>query len=205
MPAVLDFTAGRLSSETEALRGHRPGMTSSSEQPASGIPGGGQAPIGRPGGDLSYVPVGWLIFVMAWSVYGLASAWWLVGNSGLTKAVQGFSQLDLTGTAAGQGTVAASIANAIFTGTDNRISNAINQLRAISAALGTNVTILQTRSTFSSSYSNSLTSGANALTLADLNTEAANSQALQLRQQFGVQALVSANTQNQSVLTLLRG
>jgi flagellin len=129
----------------------------------------------------------------------------LVGNSGLTKAVQGFSQLDLTGTQAGQGTVAASVANAIFTGTDNRISNAINQLRAISAALGTNVTILQTRSTFSASYSNSLTSGANSLTLADLNTEAANSQALQLRQQFGVQALVSANTQNQSVLTLLRG
>ena len=129
----------------------------------------------------------------------------LVGDSTQAHEVAGFSQLDLTGTQAGQGTVKASIANAIFTGTDNRISNAINQLRAISAALGTNVTILQTRSTFSSNYANSLTSGANALTLADLNTEAANSQALQLRQQFGVQALVSANTQNQSVLTLLRG
>jgi flagellin len=129
----------------------------------------------------------------------------LVGDTSQKNVVQGFSQLDLTGTAAGQGTVAASTANAIFTGTDNRISNAISQLRAISAALGTNVSILQTRSTFGSNYANSLTSGASALTLADLNTEAANSQALQLRQQFGVQALVSANTQNQSVLTLLRG
>ena len=129
----------------------------------------------------------------------------IIGNSDLSKGVQGFSQLDLTGTQAGQGSVPASVANAIFTGTDNRISNAISQLRGISAALGTNVTILQTRSSFSSNYSNSLTSGANSLTLADLNTEAANSQALQLRQQFGIQALVSANTQNQSVLTLLRG
>ncbi len=129
----------------------------------------------------------------------------IIGDSTLANTVKGFSQLDLTGTQAGTGTVKASIANAIFTGTDNRISNAISQLRGISAALGTNVTILQTRSNFSSNYANSLTSGANSLTLADLNTEAADSQALQLRQQFGVQALVSANTQNQSVLTLLRG
>ena len=84
---MLDFAAGRLSSEAEALRGHRPDMTSSSEQPASGIPSGGQTPAGRPGGDLFYVPVGWLIFVMAWSVYGLASAWWLVGNSGVPDKI----------------------------------------------------------------------------------------------------------------------
>ncbi|HVJ52614.1 MAG TPA: flagellin [Aliidongia sp.] len=129
----------------------------------------------------------------------------LVGDSGQTHEVAGFSSLDLSGTAAGQGTVAGSIANAIFSGTDNRISNAISQLRAITSALGTNVSILQSRSNFSSSYSNSLSTGAGALTLADLNSEAANSQALQLRQQFGVQALVSANQQNQSVLTLLRG
>ena len=57
-------------------------MASGSEQP-----GGGQTPAGRPGNDLSYVPVGWLIFVMAWSVYGLASAWWLVGNSGLPDKI----------------------------------------------------------------------------------------------------------------------
>ena len=80
--AALDFAAGRLSSEAEALRGHSPDMTSSSEQPDKG-----QAPAGRPGGDLFYVPVGWLIFVMAWSVYGLASAWWLVGNSGLPDKI----------------------------------------------------------------------------------------------------------------------
>ena len=66
------------------MRGHRPDMTSSSEQPS------GQAPPGRPGGDLFYVPVGWLIFVMAWSVYGLTSAWWLVGSSDLPDKIFNF-------------------------------------------------------------------------------------------------------------------
>jgi flagellin len=129
----------------------------------------------------------------------------LVGNNNLSVEVLGFSQLDTGGTAAGQGTVAASVANAIFSATDNRISNAINQLRGVSAALGTSVSILQARSNFSANYSNTLQTGSDDLTLADLNTEAANSQALQLRQQFGVQSLVSANTQQQSILTLLKG
>jgi hypothetical protein len=49
-----------------------------------------------------------------------------------------------------------------------------------------------------------LTSGADALTLADLNTEAANSQALTLRQQLGIQSLSVSGQQNSSILTLLR-
>jgi flagellin-like hook-associated protein FlgL len=129
----------------------------------------------------------------------------VVGSADLSIEVQGFSQLDTTGSAAGAGGFAASVANAVFSATDNRISNAITQLRGITAALGTNVSILQARSDFSASYSNTLTTGADDLTLADLNTEAANSQALQLRQQFGIQSLVSANTQQQSILTLLKG
>ena len=128
----------------------------------------------------------------------------LVGDNALTNEAAGFSQLDLTGTQAGAGTVKASIAQAIFTGSINRISNAISQLNAISAALGTNVAILQARSNFSLNYSNTLTSGSNALTLADLNTEAANSQALTLRQQLGIQSLSVSGQQNSSILTLLR-
>jgi hypothetical protein len=52
-------------------------MTSS-----SGTSGSGQTPAKRPDSGLSFVPVGWLIFVMAWSVYGVVSAWWLVGDYG---------------------------------------------------------------------------------------------------------------------------
>ena len=128
----------------------------------------------------------------------------LVGDNTLSNQAAGFSQLDLTGTQAGTGTVKASIAQAIFTGAINRISNAISQLNAVSAALGTNVAILQARSNFSLNYSNTLTSGSNALTLADLNTEAANSQALTLRQQLGIQSLSVSGQQNSSILTLLR-
>src|SRR5580658_810040 len=128
----------------------------------------------------------------------------LVGDATLANQVQGFSALDLTGTAAGTGTVKASTAEAIFSATDNRINNAISQLQGISAQLGTNVAILQTRSNFSQNYSSTLTSGADALTLADLNTEAANSQALQLRQQLGIQSLSVSGQQNSSILDLLK-
>ncbi|MBZ9677450.1 hypothetical protein LB513_17050 [Mesorhizobium sp. ES1-1] len=44
-------------------------------------------PAGHPDSGLSYVPLGWLLFIMAWSVYGLSWAWWLVGNTGLPDAV----------------------------------------------------------------------------------------------------------------------
>ena len=128
----------------------------------------------------------------------------IVGDLGLTNEATGFSALDLTGTQGGTGTVKASIAQAIFSGSIQRISNAISQLNALSAALGTNVAILQDRSTFSGNYANTLTSGADALTLADLNTEAANSQALTLRQQLGIQSLSVSGQQNSSILTLLR-
>jgi len=128
----------------------------------------------------------------------------VVGDNTLANKAAGFSQLDLTGTQAGAGTVKASVAQAIFNGAIQRISNAISQLNAVSAALGTNVAILQSRSNFSNNYANTLTGGASALTLADLNTEAANSQALTLRQQLGIQSLSVSGQQNSSILTLLR-
>jgi len=129
----------------------------------------------------------------------------IVGDTSLTNQATGFSALDLTGTQAGTGTVKASIAQAIFSGAIQRISNAIGQLNAISASLGTNVAILQTRSDFSTNYANTLSSASQSLTLADLNTEAANSQALSLRQQLGIQSLSTSGQQNSSILTLLRG
>jgi flagellin-like hook-associated protein FlgL len=121
--------------------------------------------------------------------------------------INGFSQLNTQeGTqAGGGGTVKASVAEAVFAASINRVSNAISQLNAISQELGTNVGILQSRADFSSNYSNALTTGSNDLTLADLNTEAANSQALTLRQQLGIQSLTTSGTQNSSILTLLRG
>ncbi|GGF09981.1 flagellin [Aliidongia dinghuensis] len=116
--------------------------------------------------------------------------------------VKGFSALSLTSTTA-QG-ITASQAAAIFTATDNRIDAAISQNSALTSALGTNVNILQARSTFSASYAGTLSGGGDKLTLADLNVEAANSQALTLRQQIGIQSLSVTGNQNSSILTLLR-
>jgi flagellin len=93
---------------------------------------------------------------------------------------------------------------AIFSNAINIIASAISQNNAISASIGTNVAILKARSTFSSSYASTLSTGGDKLTLADLNLESANAQALQLRQSIGIQVLSLSNTQTQSILNLLR-
>jgi len=131
----------------------------------------------------------------------------LINDYGSTTAantsvsVGGFSQLVTSGVSGG---LAATQVAAIFNGSINAIDNAISQVEAITASLATNVDILNARSDFSANYSNTLTNGSNALTLADLNTEAANSTALALRQQLGIQSLSTSSTQNSSILTLLR-
>jgi len=127
------------------------------------------------------------------------------GNGGAAEKIKGFSQLSLTSTTGtGSSEITASEAAAIFSATDNRIDQAISQNAALTQALGTNVNILQARSTFSANYASALSTGGDKLTLADLNTEAANSQALALRQQIGIQSLSVQGTQNSSILTLLR-
>ena len=120
-------------------------------------------------------------------------------------AIKGFSQLDLTSAAnVGGGTITVSEAEAIFSASDNRIDAAIAQNEAISAQLGINVSILQARSSFTANYTTTLSQGGDKLTLADLNTEAADSQALELRQQIGIQSLSVSGQQNASILNLLK-
>jgi flagellin-like hook-associated protein FlgL len=126
------------------------------------------------------------------------------GTGGAGK-IAGFSQLDLGSSAAiGGTTISVSQAEAIFSASDNRLDAAIAQNEAISAQLGINVSILQARSTFTADYTNTLSQGGDKLTLADLNTEAANSQALSLRQQIGIQSLSVSGQQNAQILNLLK-
>ena len=119
-----------------------------------------------------------------------------------TTGITGFSQLNLAASIGS--TYPGSQVEQIFSATETRISFAISQIEAVTQSLGTNVGILQARSDFTAQYVNDLTSGGDALTLADLNTEAANSQALDLRQQLGIQSLGVTNTLNQAVLQLIR-
>ncbi len=84
------------------------------------------------------------------------------------------------------------------------LNNASTTLRSEASALGSNLTIVQTRQDFSKDLIGVLQTGSSNLTLADTNEEAANSQALSTRQSIAVSALALANTSQQSVLQLLR-
>lgn len=95
---------------------------------------------------------------------------------------------------------------------DNNATNAIlttlntvsTTLRSQASAFGSNLSVVQTRQDFNKSLINVLQTGAANLTQADINQEAANSQALQTRQSLSVSALSLANQAQQSVLQLLR-
>jgi flagellin len=84
------------------------------------------------------------------------------------------------------------------------LNNASLTLRTQASAFGANLSIVQIRQEFSKKIINVLQSGSAALTLADSNEEAANSQALSTRQSIAVSALALANQSQQSVLQLLR-
>jgi flagellin-like hook-associated protein FlgL len=83
------------------------------------------------------------------------------------------------------------------------IEDSIANLQTESKTLSTNLGILTTRQTFTKNLVDTLTTGADNLTNADLNTEAANLLALNTRQQLGVNALSLASQASQSVLRLL--
>ncbi|KQT58672.1 flagellar protein [Methylobacterium sp. Leaf456] len=84
------------------------------------------------------------------------------------------------------------------------LGSATDTLRAASSTFGSNLSVVQNRQTFSKNLINVLDTGAANLTNADLNQEAANSQALSTRQSLGISALSLANQAQQSVLQLLR-
>jgi flagellin len=92
--------------------------------------------------------------------------------------------------------------------TTNSVLTALNTasitLRSQASAFGANLSIVQIRQDFNKNIINVLQTGSAALTLADTNEEAANSQALSTRQSIATSALSLANQSQQSVLQLLR-
>jgi len=85
-----------------------------------------------------------------------------------------------------------------------RLDQTIENVRAKSATIATNVSILQVRLDFTDNYVNILTEGADKLRLADLNEEGANLLALQTRQALGVQSLAFAGQAEQAILGLFQ-
>jgi len=84
------------------------------------------------------------------------------------------------------------------------LTSAGNTLTSAASSLGSNLSVVQNRQDFSKQLINVLQTGSANLTNADLNQEAANSQALSTRQSMGISALSLANSAQQGVLQLLR-
>ncbi|KAB1076077.1 flagellin N-terminal helical domain-containing protein [Methylobacterium planeticum] len=85
-----------------------------------------------------------------------------------------------------------------------KLTGASSTLRTNASTFGSNLSVVQNRQDFTKNLQNVLDTGASKLTDADLNEEAANSQALTTRQSLGVSALSLANQAQQSILQLLR-
>ena len=86
----------------------------------------------------------------------------------------------------------------------SQIDSSITNVNAALGRLGTGQKSLETHRTFISKLSDTLTTGIGNLVDADLAKESANLQALQVKQQLGVQALSIANQSPQSILQLFR-
>ena len=82
------------------------------------------------------------------------------------------------------------------------ISSALNQIRSMSAELGSYYNIVLNRQDFTENLINVLEEGADKLTLADMNEESANMLALQTRQQLATNSLSLASQAAQSILRL---
>jgi flagellin len=85
-----------------------------------------------------------------------------------------------------------------------KLNNASSTLRSEGSSLGSNLSVVQIRQDFSKNLINVLQTGSSNLTLADINEEAANSQALSTRQSIAVSAQAQAFQAQQAVLQLLR-
>ncbi len=84
----------------------------------------------------------------------------------------------------------------------NALNAAISVAQAAAQSLGANVSLLQTRLSFTASYITTLSGGSSKLTVADVNQESTNLVTLQTRQSLAIQSLSIATSSEQAVLRL---
>jgi flagellin len=125
---------------------------------------------------------------------------------GIDLTSSGLSLAAITGTSTstttlGQGNF---LLDADIKTTLGSLTQAADTLRANASTFGSNLSVVQNRQDFTKNLITILQNGSGTLTNADLNEEAANSQALSTRQSLGISALSLANTAQQQVLQLLR-
>lgn len=134
----------------------------------------------------------------------------LLDSGSLTIAFNedGSSSLTITGfDASSSGLSIGASANSWAADTDidaavTDLDAALVTLRSNTKTLGSNLSVVTTRQEFTNDMINTLTTGADNLTLADPNEEGANMLALQTRQQLGIVALSLTSQAQQSILQL---
>lgn len=89
-----------------------------------------------------------------------------------------------------------------ITDAQNDLNSASTELRKQSKNLANNLNIITTRQNFTDSMINTLKTGSDNLTLADMNNEGANMLMLQTRQSLGTTALSMSSQAAQSILRL---
>jgi flagellin len=125
-----------------------------------------------------------------------------IGSANLVSNGTGLSSFR-SGIGASFSTVAAgSHANVVLGAVFNVLQNAIQNVQGDAQSLGANVTLLQTRLSFTAQYATTLQGGADKLTLADVNAESTSLVTLQTRQQLSIQSLSIATQSEQNVLRL---
>ena len=85
-----------------------------------------------------------------------------------------------------------------------KLSTALTTLRSQASTFGSSLSIVQTRQDFTKSMINTLTTGADSLTLADTNEEGANLLALETRQSLSTTSLSLAAAASRNVLRLFQ-
>ena len=134
------------------------------------------------------------------SVYALANA------DGTSKITVSAEDLSLGGATLGAnvGTTASIGTATVASQMVGYLQTAINGVSAALAKLGTGSNALDTHATFISSLQDTLNQGISNLVDADMAKESATLQALQTKQQLGVQALSIANSSTSILLSLFR-
>ncbi len=127
------------------------------------------------------------------------------GNVDITSAAGDITSPTYTaiGTAASVSTTTIG-AGTISAGALTTIENAINSVKDALSSLGTASNQIQTQTNFVKTLTDALTNGVGDLVDADLAAESAQLQALQTKQQLGIQSLSIANQGPGAVLTLFR-
>ena len=106
------------------------------------------------------------------------------------------------GTTGGWGDLTAATGTTQIQSAASQLESALTKLRTQSSSLSANLTVVTTRQDFTDNMINTLQTGADNLTLADMNKEGANMLMLQTRQSLGTTSLSMASQAAQSVLKL---